>query len=185
MRSRATSARAATACASTSSLSSSARGSTVLRATGSLSRYRRACGRQCLPQPARRRPRAAHLEPEVRHVHRLHDDERRHASRASGTWAADGFGVGDAIQLLAVGIFGLNNDGAYRIEAIDATGTILTLVNLDGTTPTLVGETTTHLVVRTELLVPIDSIDAGTDVDLELRTAVRQGGIGAARAMSR
>ena len=93
-------------------------------------------------------------------------------SRATGSWTANGFAVGDAIQI----VDGPNNAGAYRIKAIDATGKVLTLVNLDGTTPALTAETATHVVVRTEILVLIDSISAGTDANLELRTGIRQGG---------
>ena len=86
-------------------------------------------------------------------------------TRADGkSWASvNGFAVGDLVQIV-----GGANAGTRRITAIS--GSVLTL---DGAE---LAAMTSVVLVRTEITVGIDHIQAGRDLDLELRTGVRNSG---------
>ena len=92
-------------------------------------------------------------------------------TRSTGTWSADGFVVGDIIV-----VFGLSGgQRTYRVTSVSATVLGLTTVPGGGAAPT--AGTATLSVVRTApMAITIDNIVAGRDVNIELRTTVRQPG---------
>ena len=76
----------------------------------------------------------------------------------------NGFTIGDVVQIVDG-----SNVGVRTVTAVS--GTMLTL---GGSTLTTVTVAEAVLVVRTEIVVAIDRVAAGRDIDLELRTGVRQ-----------
>ena len=89
----------------------------------------------------------------------------------TGTWADDGFVVGDQIT-----VFGLaGGSRIYQVTSVVGTTLGIQLVSGGGGLPGT-GTATLSVVRRVPMTIAIDHVQAGQDVNLELRTTVRQPG---------